>query len=297
MTDLDPDSVRAVARKDFEDALRSRALLVVGAAFVVFFVGAAALFANQLGGGTVQGRQITSNSFLRGLSGVTRLLVPLTGAVVAYAAVVGERESGSLKLLLALPHSRLDVVVGKLLGRGAVVAVPVLLGLLAAVPAFSLAGVPLRPGDYLLFAFLTVLVGLVFVAVGLGASAAADSSRRAVVATFVPFAVFALVWGQVANRLATVAANQLSLGTRTVFEVYFLLRAANPLGAYEMVASNVGSPPVQLSFFSPPSRRTYVQQFGELPVYLTDGAFVAILLLWIVVPVALGYLAFERADL
>lgn len=295
---IDPDSVRAVARKDFEDAIRSRSLLAVGGVFVVFFAAAAFLFTDGIGApAQAQGAQLTSNSFLRGLADVTRLLVPLTGAVVAYASVIGERESGTLKLLLALPHSRLDVLVGKLLGRGAVLALPVSVGLLIAVPTFAAAGIQFMPGDYLLFTLLTVLVGWTFVAIGLGASAAADSSRRAVVATFVPFVAFALLWGQIVNRVIGVAGDRLSLGDQSLFEAYFLLRAVNPLEAYKMVASNVGSPQAQLALFAPPTRQQYVQQFGDLPVYLTDGAFVAILVGWVVLPVVVGYVVFERADL
>jgi len=298
---IDPDSVRAVARKDFEDAVRSRALLALGGVFVVFFAAAAFLFTDQIGSAVQQqqgqGPPITSSSFLRELTNVTRLLVPLTGAVLAYASVVGERESGTLKLLLSLPHSRLDVLVGKLIGRSAVLALPVTLGLLVAVPTFAVADIPFVAGDYLLFTLLTVLVGLTFVAIGLGASAAADSSRRAVVATFVPFVVFSLLWGQVASRAATTLRDQLDLGQQATLEAYFAARAVNPIAAYQMVASNVGSPRAQLSLFSPPTRQSYVQQFGELPVYLTDGALVAILVAWVVLPVVVGYLVFAEADL
>lgn len=297
---IDPDSVQAIARKDFEDAVRSRALLALGGAFVLFFAAAAFLFTDQIGSAVQQQQQgppITSSSFLRELTNVTRLLVPLTGAVLAYASVIGERESGTLKLLLSLPHSRLDVLVGKLIGRSAVLALPVTLGLLVAVPTFAVADITFVAGDYLLFTLLTVLVGLTFVAIGLGASAAANSSRRAVVATFVPFVVFSLLWGQVANRAATTLRDQLELGQQATLEVYFGARAVNPIAAYQMVASNVGSPQAQLSLFSPPTRQSYVQQFGELPFYLTDGALVAVLVAWVVLPVVVGYLVFESADL
>jgi ABC-2 type transport system permease protein len=303
MTSLDPDSVRAVARKDFEDAIRSRTLLVLGGVFVVFFLTAAYLFTDQIGGAIQQAQQgqqapeITSSSFLRPLTNVTRLLVPLTGAVVAYASVIRERESGSLKLLLSLPHSRLDVLVGKLLGRGAVLALPVTVGLLVAVPTFPLADIEFLAADYLLYLVLTVLVGLTFVSVGLGASAAADSSRRAVVATFVPYALFTLLWGQVAQRVASRLSDQLGLETQAAIKLYLGVQSFNPIASYEAVASNVGSPQAQLSLFGPPTRQQYVQQFGELPWYLTDGALIGVLVLWIVVPVALGYLVFEQTDL
>ena len=47
---LDPliHSVRVVAEKDFRDAIKSRALLILGAVFVVFFASAAFFFADQV---------------------------------------------------------------------------------------------------------------------------------------------------------------------------------------------------------------------------------------------------------
>lgn len=296
---MNPQSVAAIARKDFRDAVRSRGLLVLTTLFVVFFGAAAFFFVDGIGGSVQQqaGNVLSSNSFLRSLSNITRLFVPLTGAVVAYAAIVGERSSGTLKLLLSLPHDRSDVVVGKLLGRGAVVAVPVLLGLLVAVPMFPLAGVSFDPLNYLLFTLLTALVGLAFVGVGVGVSAATDSNTRAAIGTFVPFAFFALLWGQLAGQVATRVQSQFDVGRQTLLEVYFGVRALNPLAAYQMVASSIGSPRAQLSLFSPPTRQSYVQQFGSLPFYLTDAALVGLLVLWVVVPVALGYLVFERTDL
>jgi ABC-2 type transport system permease protein len=53
---------------------------------------------------------------------------PIVGVVVGYNAVSGGRESGSLKLLLSLPHSRADVVFGKVVGRGAALSLAVFAG-------------------------------------------------------------------------------------------------------------------------------------------------------------------------
>jgi len=50
--------------------------------------------------------------------------------IAAYLAIAGERESGSLKLLLGLPPSRGEVLVGKFLGRSGVVAIGLVLGFL-----------------------------------------------------------------------------------------------------------------------------------------------------------------------
>jgi ABC-2 type transport system permease protein len=318
---LDPliHSVGVVAEKDFRDAIKSRALLILGAVFVVFFAAAAFFFADQVqqaldsaanASNASQAQQaqqvresLDSNAFLDTLTQVTRLLIPLTGIVVSYAALVGERESGTMKLLLALPHSRLSVVLGKLLGRSAVVAVPVLLGFLVAALVFPILGVTLKPVGFLAFALATALVGVVFVAVSLGASAAASTGRRAVVGIVGLYVLFTLLWGQFSNAIFQRISENTDLGNEALIQVFLVLRHVNPVRAYESLVASVG-PGSELqartSVFSGLQGQFFAQtleQGSGLPVYLTDPALVIYLLLWIVVPVALGYWAFERADL
>ena len=318
-TDALVRSVRVVAEKDFRDAIKSRALLILGAVFVVFFASAAFFFADQVsqalqnaanasnGTNATQAQQIrdslNSDAFLSTLTQITRLLIPLTGIVVSYAALVGERESGTMKLLLALPHSRLSVVLGKLLGRSGVVAVPVLLGFLVAAPVFPILGVTLEPVGFLAFALATALVGIVFVAISLGASAAASTARRAVVGVVGLYVLFTLLWGQFSNAVFRRIAENTDLGNEALVKVSLVVRHVNPVRAYESLVASVGpQSPLQArtSVFSGLQGQFYaqaLQQGGGLPFYLTDPALVVYLLLWIVVPVALGYWAFERADL
>jgi ABC-2 type transport system permease protein len=318
---LDPllHSVRVVAEKDFRDAIKSRALLVLGAVFVVFFASAAFFFADQVSqalqsaanaSNASQAQQaqqvresLDSNAFLDTLTQVTRLLIPLTGIVVSYAALVGERESGTMKLLLALPHSRLSVVLGKLVGRSGVVAVPVLLGFLVAAPVFLVLGVTLEPVGFLAFALATALIGVVFVAISLGASAAAPTARRAVVGVVGLYVLFTLLWGQFSNAVFQRISDNTDLGNEALIQVFLVLRHVNPVRAYESLVASVGpqSPlDARTSVFGGFQGQFFAQtleQGSGLPVYLTDPALVVYLLLWIVVPVALGYWAFERADL
>lgn len=73
--------------------------------------------------------------------------------MLGYRAIVGERESGSLKFLLGLPHTRRDVILGKLIGRVSTVTVAVLVGfaivgvhLLVIAETFSVAAYALLDG-------------------------------------------------------------------------------------------------------------------------------------------------------
>jgi len=54
---------------------------------------------------------------------IVTLFLPLVAIFAGYAAISKERTGGSLKLLLSLPHSRKDVIIGKVVGRCGVVGV------------------------------------------------------------------------------------------------------------------------------------------------------------------------------
>lgn len=317
MTEIDPDSIVAVARKDFRDAIRSRGLLLLTAVFVVFFAVAAYVSAEALqqqlqqaanSGNASQAQRarqiqqnLNSDAFLKNLTQVTRLLIPLTGIVVAYASVVGERESGTLKLLLSLPHSRLDVLLGKLGGRSAVVGLPVLLGFLVAAPIFPLLDVPFEAVHFAVFALLTAFVGVVFVAISVGTSAAAPTNRWAMIPVVILYAFFTLLWGRVAKFSVGKIADWTDLADQTLLKLLVTARHLNPIAAYESLTLSLYQPDlsarVGLITSNPLGRRAYMQMLGDVPIYLTDGALVIYLLLWIVVPIALGYWVFEQADL
>jgi ABC-2 type transport system permease protein len=314
------NSALVVARKDFEDAVRSRGVLFVSVLFVGLFVVGAYLFGDAVstapGAGNVAGNApaggsggaVTTNPFLRNSVLVTTLLVPLVALVASYRSVVGERTSGTLKLLLSLPHSRRDVVLGKLLGRTAVVTLPAAAALLLAIPVFLALGVAVEPLPYLGFVLLTALFGAVFVALAIGVSAAVSTDQRAVLGTVGSYLFLLVLWGPVVGRLAREIRTR--FGMEAFLEASVVLRVVNPLGAYRslVTALTVDSAAVarggafgrfQVGGSGGLVRALAVQQLEStgVPAYLSDPAVAAYLLCWGAVPVVVGYLLFRRADL
>lgn len=113
-----------VARKDFRDALRSRTLVGLTVLFVVFAGGFVYLYSSAPQFVTLRGPTPTSHGFValaHALIVPVYLLVPLISLIVGYKAIVGERTSGSIKFLFSFPHTRADLVFGKLVGRTVVV--------------------------------------------------------------------------------------------------------------------------------------------------------------------------------
>ena len=305
-------SWQAVARKEFRDAIRSRWLHGSTLFFALFIGGAAALFFGVLIG--PDGRQVSNlfgffanlGVFSFSFPGLLALVLGFIALSTAYGSITGERETGSIKLLLSLPNSRLDAMIGKFLGRSAVVVAALLVGFLVAFAVLIATGTRLELGSFVPQVALTALLGMAFVSIGLGISALASSNREATLATMGLYLVFAVLWGSVSEgipKLLNYAAEQAGMGALAVatrVQIGVFLKYLNPLKAYETLAAQL--------YYGAAQARLVSATFGEqnalgpifqesIPFYFSGWFLFAILLAWIVLPVAVGYWAFERADL
>jgi ABC-2 type transport system permease protein len=303
-----------IVKKEFYDTVRSRTLLVLSTVFVGLFVLSPALaLYTQLGQQIQQeeGVTVTTNAFIPpALGRIASVLVPIIAIAVTYAAIAGERERGSLKLLLSLPYTRGEVVAGKVAGRGAVVGIPLVASLLISALVFVPSAIAVKPVGYLVFAALTGLLALAFVALSVGISAWARSTRAAMFGTVGLFVYFFALWNPSANGLGNLLSNYTDTGSAMIVKVQLAFKLLNPTQAYQSLltawVSGESTAVARASMFGGLFsgrggliRRQFVAQQleGSVPVYLSDGAALVALVLWLVVPLALGYRAFERGDL
>lgn len=170
-----PRQVAALAAKEFSDRLRNRWVLAVALVFTVFSL------AITYFGGAAQG-QIGPRSIEATIASLVSLviyLIPLIALLLGFDAIVGERERGSLDLLLALPITRLELLLGKYLGLAAALALSTLAGfaLVAALlwRNFGMAGLYHYGG----FVGSSVLLGLAFLSLALLLSVLARDRTRA----------------------------------------------------------------------------------------------------------------------
>lgn len=108
-------------------------------------------------------------------------VLSLLAILVAYDGVSGEKERGTLKLLLINPLSRAHVLVGKYLGAMATLVGSLLFALLLAVIPIARAGVRFEPQDYArLLAVLGVIVLFLSAIVLLSLAVSAMTTRSTV---------------------------------------------------------------------------------------------------------------------
>jgi Cu-processing system permease protein len=172
---LQLSQVLALAGKEFRDRFRNRWVLAVAVVFTVF-----SLMITYFGA-AVQG-QIGPRSIELTIASLVSLviyLIPLIALLLGFDAIVGERERGSLDLLLALPITRLELLLGKFLGLAGALTLSTVAGFaLVAVllfQQFSYAGLY----HYLGFVLSSVLLGLAFLSLAMLLSVLARDRTRA----------------------------------------------------------------------------------------------------------------------
>jgi len=267
---------KPVARKDIQDAVRSRSLLLLTMGFVVLFV-VLALLAFRTGD-----REF--GDILATAAGVFDILLPVVAFGVGYKAILGERQAGTLVLALALPHSRRDLVVGKFVGRALVLSVPVLIGLVVAgALALAAGGAVSGLGDYLAFGVVTLLYGLAFLGVALFLSIGTGSSRRATLGAIGLYIALVLAWGVLVDALVAILFRLQGSGTKPDWAVF--LQFLSPANLYQFLLD--GAEDVQSDIVG----------MVDPPWFLTWWVAVVLLLAWMVVPVAIGTWRFERTEL
>ncbi len=182
--------VAAIARKELRERLRSRWVLAVAAVFTLFALVIAYFGAAQQGAVGFRGIELTIAS----LVSLAIYLVPLIALILGYDAIVGERERGSLDLLLSLPITRVELLIGKYLGLAAALAVSTFAG-------FGLVGVLLvaQGGGGALFHYggfmlSAILMGMAFLSLAVLVSVLAASKTAASGAAIALWFAFVLVY-------------------------------------------------------------------------------------------------------
>lgn len=271
-------SWQAIARKDVRDAARAKSVWLLSGVFLVFFLGLT-YFVPRVG-------DAEFDTFLALSGEVVGLFLPLVGIVLGYKAVITERESGSIALLLSLPHSRRDVAIGKFVGRSIVLAVPTAIGLAAAAPLVAIRYGSFAPLQYLGFSLLTILYGLVFVGIAIGLSMATTASRRVTAGAFGAYVVLVMFWLTLVNLLVLVLFRFQGTPLEDPPGWAVFAKLLDPSTAYVyLLGDGLGS-----GVLSP------VAQFGS-EWFTAPPMALAVLLGWIVVPMVLGYREFARSDL
>jgi ABC-2 type transport system permease protein len=277
-------SLQAVVRKDFNDSIRSGAFLATTLLFVLVsgFWAAIQHIPQMYSNSDVP---TSTLALLNSMGQPMAFFVPMLGLGISYAAIAGERDSGSIMLLLGLPNSRRDVVLGKFIGRCAVLAIAILSGYFA-VAIFALVTYEsFAAVKFLLYTVLTVFYGAVYVGIGIGFSSVMKSQETAFIGAASLYVLFQLGWDLVTAILQTITVGYIPPESG-VPPWLIVVHALNPTAA-------VGY-----------ATRAIIPTFDELMSYPVSASFslprwagFAILTAWLMLSLGFGYHRFQSTDI
>ncbi|WP_043531355.1 ABC transporter permease [Litchfieldella xinjiangensis] len=269
------NAIAIVTRKEFQDGLRNRWVLAIAVILAILAVGIAYFGAAASGGLGFTSLATT----LVSLSTLAVFLIPLIALLLAYDAVVGEQEAGTLLLLLTYPLSRSALLLGKFLGHGLILAV-------ATVAGFGIAGIAIALGGggdlaelSLAMARLigsSILLGWVFLAFAYLISVSVNEKARAAGLALGVWFLFVLVFD-----LALLA---LLVGMKQGGDWLPYLLLLNPADCFRLIIL-AGFEATQIT--------------SGITAIASDGAFhpswpVLILVGWVVLPLGLAIQRFRH---
>jgi Cu-processing system permease protein len=256
--------VLVIAAKEWRDRIRNRWVVAVAVIFALFALAIAYFGAAQQGEVGFHGIETTVAS----LASLVIYLVPLIALILGYDAIVGERERGSLELLLSMPITRFEVLLGKYLGLAAALASATVIGFGAGVLPLAAELSANDTWHYAGFVGSAILMGMAFLSISMLISVIATDRVRASGAAIGLWFFFVLVFDLLLMGALVVSAGRLS---SSVFAAILML---NPADVFRL-----------LNIFSSEQVQNMYGLSTVMPEGLTNPwALLAIMLAWIVLP-------------
>ncbi len=271
---IEPHQIGIIAAKEFRDRIRNRWVLAVSVVFTAFALVIAYFGAAQQGAVGFRNIEVTIAS----LVSLVIYLLPLIALILGFDAIVGERERGSLDLLLSMPLTRFELLLGKFLGLSAALASSTVVG-------FGLVGLllgakmPLEAWyHYAGFILSSVLLGMAFLSLAVTISVFATDRARASGGAIAMWFFFVLVFD-----LLLLGALVVS-GGAVAADAFPYLLLFNPADVFRI-----------LNIFGLDDVRTLYGLATVVPERLASPALLGVVMLaWIAVPLGLATWRFRR---
>lgn len=265
----------SVAGKEFLNARRDMRVIAISVIFTLLALGIAYFGSAPTGTLSIRGFDVTVAS----LVSLSIFIVPLVALLLGYDAVIGEEEKGTMGLLLALPVTRAEVLLGKFLGLSAIL-------LLSITASFGLAGIVIalaagleEVSSYLVFIATSILLGMVFLSLALLLSTIASEKSRAVFGAIFIWLFFVVIYDLILLGLMVTTGG--SLSTR----IFSFLLMLNPTDAFRI-----------LNLLELEEMRASLGLATLIPEAHSSRIFATALGAWIILPLLAAVLLFRRKD-
>lgn len=274
---MDALILRTIGAKEVRAGLRNRWFLLYTALFLVLSVAFATV---AVAGSTLTGQPGFGRTSA-GLMNLMLLIVPLIGLTIGAQAIVAEREDRFLEFQLAQPVGSAEVYLGKYLGAAASLVLMLAFGLGVSGVLLAIRGGATDAGAFLLLVLLTMLLGLGMLSVGFLVSSFAPRTAAALGIALTLWLVFVMLGDLGLMGSAAI----MKMTPATLLGLTFI----NPLDVYKLAGVNLLQSSLEVLG---PAGSYAIDRFGAGLTWL----LLALLALWVVVPLPIGYWLFRRTD-
>lgn len=269
-----------LAVKELRDGLRNR---WIAAAIIV--LGGLALVLSMLGSApTGSVRASALDITVISLASLSVYLIPLIALMLSFDALVGEFERGTMMLLLTYPVTRWQVIMGKFLGHVMILFVAILAGYGGAILIMTL----LTGSDiegwhaYATMMASSLVLGAVFIALGYLVSVLVKERATAVGTVIGLWLVFVVLYDLL--LFGVLLADEGQVIGQQLFAILMLI---SPTDTYRIL---------NLSLFDGVSQAAGIAGVAS-GAGLSGALLIAVMFLWVIVPLTATLLLFQRREL
>jgi ABC-type transport system involved in multi-copper enzyme maturation permease subunit len=286
MLGINPKAIYTIAKKEFLDNIRNKWIIVISIIFIILTVASSYLAGGQAGGEEVFGGM---EDTVVTLLSISVLLIPLITIMLGFSTIAGEAEKGALSVVLSYPVKRVDVLLGKYLGLGSVLAVTPLIGFgLGGVVIAATVGVEEGLG-YLAFIGLTILLALMYLSLIIFISALSKTRVKAIAGGVILF-FWAMIYGMIVFSIY--------IATGGNYQDLFTPGGLSSLP--DWFWGSIVFSPGDLNQMAIMRAFGLEQAFGfqiEAPDWLSMNFLLVVHLIWIIIPLILAYYFFRKRDI
>lgn len=269
-----------MAMSEIREGLRNRWIIASIIGLGLFALSLALLGSTPVGEVKASALDITTIS----LASLSVYLIPLIALMLAFDAIVGEAERGTLILLLTYPIKRWQVIAGKYFGHICILSLAIIIG-------YGLAGFYISLNhstasvewtNYLRMIVTTILLGSVFLSIGYLISVLARERSTAIGVSIATWLLLIVVYDFMLLGLVLGDNEQLINGNILTTIIYL-----NPADIYRLF-NLAGNESARL-----------ISGMGDLAgtVLLQSWSMIAALLFWIIAPLVLAATIFHRKEI
>lgn len=279
-------TVYTIAKKEFMDNIRNKWIIAMSIIFVILTLVSAYLAGAQAGGDEIFGGM---EDTVVTLIGISALLIPLIAILLGFSTIAGESETGALFVVLSYPVRRVEVLLGKFLGLGTVLAVTPLIG-------FGLSGLIIAATvgteeglAFLAFIVLAIILGLMFLSLIIMISAFCKTRVRAIAGGIILF-----FWPMIYGMLLT------GILYATGVNLVDLLTPGSTVDIPDWFFASVVFSPGDLNQMAVMEAFGLSQVMGitlESPEWISMNFLLIVQMIWIIIPLILAFFLFKRRDI